>query len=371
MPGLRVDLSLDGRSVLVAGGGPAALGRIAALRAAGAVVTVVESTPSDAVADLADRGLIAVVPIAAESHLRDAALVVMALEPGSADEGDLRARAASAGRLVLDRLTDPVDDPADDPTVGASAAGGPAVPGRVILVGGGPGDPGLITVAGLAAVRSADVVIADRLAPLAVLEQVRPGTTIVDVSKIPGGRSTSQEEINELLVRHAKAGRLVVRLKGGDNFVFGRGGEEWQACAAEGVAVQVIPGISSALAGPALAGIPITHRSLNQGFTVVSAHVPPGDARSTLDWSALARTGTALVIMMGVGTLAAVTRALIEHGLDPATPACTVADAGLPGQRTVGGTVADIAVRTTDAGIRPPAVTVIGSVAGFDPGEPA
>ena len=244
--------------------------------------------------------------------------------------------------------------------------GSPKV-GEVILVGGGPGDPGLLTVAGLAAVRAADVIVTDRLAPLAVLDQAPPGVEIVDVGKIPRGRFTPQERINELLVEHARAGRTVVRLKGGDNFVFGRGGEEWQACAAAGIEVRVIPGVSSAVGVPALAGIPLTHRTANQGFTVVTAHVPPGDPRSTLDWAALARTGTALVILMGVATLPAVTAELIRHGLDPDTPAATVADGGLPGQRTVRAPVAAIAAATAAAGIRPPAITVIGSVAAFDP----
>jgi siroheme synthase len=131
--------------------------------------------------------------------------------------------------------------------------------------------------------------------------------------------------------------------------------------------VRVIPGVSSAVGVPGLAGIPLTHRTANQGFTVITAHVPPGDPRSTLDYAALARSGTALVIMMGVATLPAVTAELIRHGLDPATPAATVADGGLPDQRTVHGTVATIADATAGAGIRPPAITVIGTVAAFDP----
>ena len=240
----------------------------------------------------------------------------------------------------------------------------------MLLVGGGPGDPGLITVAGLAAVRSADVVITDRLAPLAVLAEVRPGAEIIDVAKIPHGRTTPQERINDLLIEHAKAGRTVVRLKGGDNFVFGRGGEEWLACARAGIEVRIIPGVTSAIAAPALAGIPLTHRTANQGFTVITGHVPPGDARSTIDYAALARSGTALVVMMGVGTLGAIATELIRHGLDPQTPAATIADGTLPSQHLVRSTLAEISAATAAAGIRPPAVTVIGSVAAFDPTEP-
>lgn len=190
---------------------------------------------------------------------------------------------------------------------------------------------------------------------------------MIDVAKIPRGAFTSQERINELLVEHGRAGRRVVRLKGGDNFVFGRGGEEWQACAAAGVPVRVIPGVSSAIAAPALAGIPLTHRQLTQGFTVVSGHLPPGDPGSTLDWAALARSGTTLVILMGVATLAAITSELVASGLPPDTPAATVADAGLPSQRAVRGRLDDIAAQTAKAGVRPPAITVIGAVAAFRP----
>jgi uroporphyrin-III C-methyltransferase len=241
----------------------------------------------------------------------------------------------------------------------------------VILVGGGPGDPGLLTVAGLAAIRAADVLVVDRLAPLAALQEARSDALVLDVGKIPRGEFTPQERINAMLVEHALAGRQVVRLKGGDNFIFGRGGEEWQACAAAGIAVEVIPGVSSAVAAPALAGIPLTHRQLTQGFTVVSGHLPPGHPGSTLDWAALARTNTTLIVMMGVATLRAVTQELMRHGLATGTPAATVADAGLASQRSVRGTVADIAGLTEDAGIGAPAIIVIGAVAGFDPSAPS
>ena len=207
----------------------------------------------------------------------------------------------------------------------------------------------------------------DRLAPLAALDQARPGTEIIDVAKIPRGEFTAQKRINEILVEQARAGRTVVRLKGGDSFVFGRGGEEWQACAAAGLAVRVIPGVSSAIAAPALAGIPLTHRQLTQGFTVVSGHLPPGYSGSTLNWAALAQSNTTLVIMMGMAALPQITEELIRSGLAPTTPAATVADAGMASQQTVRGTVSDIAQLTAAAGIQPPAITVIGAVAGFRP----
>ena len=147
--------------------------------------------------------------------------------------------------------------------------------------------------------------------------------------------------------------------------MFGRGGEEWQACAAAGIPVTVIPGVSSAIAGPALAGVPLTHRELTQGFTVISGHAAPGDPGSTLDWQALASANTTLVIMMGVATLPAIAQELIKNGLPGNTPAVTIADAAMPSQQSVRGTLADIAVRTEQAGIKPPAITVIGAVAGF------
>ncbi len=358
---LRVDLPVAERRVVVVGGGVVALGPIAALRAARADVVVFWPEPVSSVADLAGRGLVTL----HRRHPTDADLggawLVYAATGDALADGDIVARAEAAGRICLTGTGLRAGEP---------AGGRPGRGGRVVLVGGGPGDPGLLTLAGLAAIREADVVVADRLAPLAVLQHVRPGTEIIDVAKIPRGEFTSQQEINRLLVAHARAGKWVVRLKGGDNFVFGRGGEEWQACAAAGIEVRVVPGVSSALAGPALAGIPVTHRRLNQGFTVVTGHVPPGDPRSTVDWAALARAGTAIIVMMGVANLTAISAALVAAGMDPVTPAATVSDAGHPGQRTVRATLADIAATTSAAGLSAPAVTVIGSVAGFDPLAP-
>ncbi|WP_432558855.1 uroporphyrinogen-III C-methyltransferase [Granulicoccus sp. GXG6511] len=238
--------------------------------------------------------------------------------------------------------------------------------GRVTLVGGGPGNAGLITVAGLDALQRADVVVFDRLAPLSLLQDLP--ARLIDVGKIPHGPQTTQEAINDILVTEARKGQHVVRLKGGDSFVFGRGSEEWQACTDAGIAVAVVPGVSSAIAAPELAGIPVTHRGLTQGFTVVSGHVPPGDPRCRLDWSALARTGTTLVVLMGVKNLATIADTLVRHGLAADTPAAVVADAGLPSQKVVKAPVADIADAAAGARISPPAVTVIGDVAGLDLG---
>ena len=346
-------LELDGLPVLVCGGGPAALSAIRGLLDSGAVVTVVAPEIGAIVADLAGRGLLIVHRGApAPEDFQDAALVVPAT--GVAESDQMIAATARDHGV-----------PAVSPA--AAAVERPAGAGSVILVGGGPGDPGLLTVAGLEAINEADVIVCDRLAPLSALQHARPEALIIDVAKIPRGTSTSQERINEILIEHASTGKTVVRLKGGDPFVFGRGGEEWQACAAAGLPVTVIPGISSAIAGPALAGVPLTHRELTQGFTVISGHAPPGDAGSTLNWQALATANTTLVIMMGVATLPAITAELIKHGLAVDTPAMTVADAAMPSQQAVRGTVTDIAELTRDAGIKPPAITVIGAVAGFTP----
>lgn len=241
--------------------------------------------------------------------------------------------------------------------------------GTVVLVGGGPGDPDLLTLGGLRAVRAADVIAYDRLAPLEVLAEAKPGAELIDVGKIPRGRQTPQDQINQLLISHAQAGRLVVRLKGGDNYLFGRGGEEALACSAAGVGVQVIPGVSSALAAPALAGIPVTHRGLSQGVTIVSGHVPPTDDRSELDWAAIARTRTTLVILMGVKYLPEIVTALLDAGLDAATPAAIVISAGSPQMRVLRAPVSRIAAVAMDAGVEPPAITVIGAVADLELGS--
>ncbi|MEP6560867.1 MAG: uroporphyrinogen-III C-methyltransferase, partial [Nakamurella sp.] len=335
---MLVDLDLAGRRVLVAGAGPAALGATAALRAGGAEITVVAPSTVAAISDLADRGQ----------------LSWRQRELAEADFDDVRLVVAATGDDASDQVVRELADSRKLLCINASSGHGNQEEGRggrVVLVGGGPGDPGLMTVAGLAALRAADVVVTDRLAPLAVLADLRPGAEVIDVSKVPGGRTTPQEEINRLLIEHGRAGKLVVRLKGGDNFVFGRGGEEWQACAHAGVPVQIIPGVSSAIAAAALAGIPLTHRTANQGFTVITGHVPPGDVRSTIDYAALAKTGTALVVMMGVGTLGLIAAELIRCGMDPQTPAATVADGTMPSQRVVRASLATIDSATHAAGI--------------------
>ncbi|MGY1694842.1 uroporphyrinogen-III C-methyltransferase [Geodermatophilus sp. SYSU D00814] len=243
---------------------------------------------------------------------------------------------------------------------------GPRV-GSVVLVGGGPGDPGLVTVRGQQAVAQADVVLADHLAPQSLLASLPPEVEVIDASKLPRGRSMAQEQINALLVEHALAGKRVVRLKGGDPFVFGRGMEELEACVAAGVPVEVVPGVTSAIGVPGLAGIPVTHRGLTHEFVVVSGHVPPGHPQSLVDWAALGRLRGTVVVLMGVDTAGAIAAALVEHGRAPHTPVAVVADGSTPTQRVVRTTLAGLAAAIAEEGVRPPAVWVVGDVVGLAP----
>jgi uroporphyrinogen III methyltransferase/synthase len=232
----------------------------------------------------------------------------------------------------------------------------------VYLVGAGPGDPGLLTRRGEELLRRAEVVVYDRLASPALLALAPAGAHRVDVGKAPGRVAMSQEEINALLVEHGRAGRTVVRLKGGDPFVFGRGGEEAEACIDAGVAFEVVPGITSAIAAPAYAGIPVTHRGLSTSFTVVTGHEDPTKDGTDTDWDALARTGGTLVILMGAGRLREIASALERGGRDPHTPVAAVRWGTRPEQRTVRATLATIA----DAGVEAPSAIVVGEVAGLD-----
>lgn len=248
-------------------------------------------------------------------------------------------------------------------TVGAGAgAGAPA--GRVTIVGGGPGDPGLITVTGLERLRAADVVITDRLAPTALLDGLGPGVEIIRAGKGPGVHERSQDEINAALIEHALAGKHVVRLKGGDPYVFGRGMEEVLACEAAGIEVEVVPGVSSAVAVPALAGIPVTHRGVAQGFVVVSGHVPPGDPGSDVDWEALARSGCTIVVLMGTRHLEAIASSLVLGGRPAATPVACICEGFGPGERVVRSTLRTVVADARAQGVTHPAVIVVGEVAG-------
>jgi sirohydrochlorin cobaltochelatase len=234
--------------------------------------------------------------------------------------------------------------------------------GHVAVVGGGPGPEDLITVRGRALLDEADVVVVDRLAPRGLLAGLRPEVEVVDAAKVPRGPSMGQDAINATLVAHARAGRRVVRLKGGDPYVFGRGHEEVQACAAAGVEVTVVPGVTSAVAAAALAGVPVTHRGVAHEVTVVSGHLPPGHPDSLVDWAALGRARGTVVLLMAVDTVGKIAAALVEHGRAPDTPVLAVQDAGHPGQRTVTARLDEIGAVAAREGIGPPAVFVLGPV---------
>jgi uroporphyrin-III C-methyltransferase/precorrin-2 dehydrogenase/sirohydrochlorin ferrochelatase len=229
-------------------------------------------------------------------------------------------------------------------------------PGHVALVGGGPGDPGLITTRGRALLAQADVVVVDRLAPLALLEELDDDVEVIDAGKAPHAHTLTQSQIEDLLVERARAGLRVVRLKGGDPYVLGRGGEEALACVAAGVPVEVVPGVTSAIAVPAAAGIPVTHRGLARGFTMVSAH------DTDVDWAALAALPDTLVLLMGVTRLREAAAALVAGGRDEATPVAVVERGTTDEQRTTVGTLADIADLAQERGVVSPAVVVVGEV---------
>jgi uroporphyrin-III C-methyltransferase len=241
--------------------------------------------------------------------------------------------------------------------------------GRVTLVGGGPGAPDLLTVRAWRALQAADVVVADRLGPVEILAELPPHVEVIDVGKEPGRHPVPQERINELLVEHARAGAHVVRLKGGDPFVLGRGGEEVAACAAAGVPVEVVPGVTSAVAVPGLAGIPLTHRGVTTGFHVVSGHCASGttsDTSGPLDAAALScvRDGTAtLVVLMGVRSLGAIVAQSLAAGADPGAPVAIVENGSTPEQRVTRARLEEAADVAAARGVQSPAVVVIGRVA--------
>jgi uroporphyrin-III C-methyltransferase/precorrin-2 dehydrogenase/sirohydrochlorin ferrochelatase len=239
----------------------------------------------------------------------------------------------------------------------------------VALVGGGPGDPDLITVRGRRLLAEADVVIADRLGPRDLLAELPPHVEVIDAAKIPYGRFMAQEAINNALIEHAQQGKSVVRLKGGDPFVFGRGMEEVQALTDAGIPCTVVPGISSAVSVPGAAGIPVTHRGVAHEFTVVSGHVAPDDERSLVDWPALARLTGTLVILMGVDKIGRIAETLIAHGKSPTTSVALVQEGTTAAQRRVDATLATVGETVRAQNVRPPAVIVIGEVAGVGPGQ--
>jgi len=246
-----------------------------------------------------------------------------------------------------------------------AATASDVVPGSVALVGGGPGDPELITVRGRRLLASADVVVADRLAPPELLAELSPDVEIIDAAKIPYGRAMAQEAINEVLIARARAGQFVVRLKGGDPFVFARGYEEVLACTAAGIPVTVVPGVSSAIAVPAMVGVPVTQRAVNHEFVVVSGHLSPQDPESLVNWNALAQLTGTLVLMMAVERIELFADVLRKGGRPAQTPVLVVQQGTRTGERVLRATLADVAEQIREQGIKPPAIIVIGPVAGL------
>jgi len=391
-------LRLAGRRVTIIGGGAVAARRIPALLESGAEVVVVAPELSPAVAQLAAAGRIrwtrrgyargdcagswlvgayASDPevnsaVAAEADAAgvwcvraDDAAASRAWTPASGRAGDVQVgvisgvprRSARIRNAIVAGLTSGAIAP---PGPGGSRAGKPR--GGVALVGGGPGDPGLITVRGRQLLHEADVVIADRLAPRSLLAELAPDVEIIDAAKVPRGTAVPQDHINTLLVTHALAGRFVVRLKGGDPFVFGRGAEEVLACLRAGIAVTVVPGVSSVVAGPAAAGVPLTHRGIAQEFYVASGHVAPDDERSAVDWPALGSSPATLVFLMATEHLQVIADTLIRHGRYPQTPVSVISDGTLPSQRTINARLDTVARDVARAGLGPPAVVVVGEV---------
>lgn len=237
--------------------------------------------------------------------------------------------------------------------------------GRVYLVGAGPGDPELITVKGLRCLRAADVVVYDRLANPALLDEVPSRAELIFVGKQTGHCSLRQEEINALLIEQARLGRNVVRLKGGDPCVFGRGGEEALALAEAGIPFEIVPGVSSAIAVPAYAGIPVTQRGQSGVLTIVTGHEQSGRTSTLVDWQALAKVEGTLVILMGMATLPVIRQHLLSGGMAAETPAAVIEQGTTLNQRQVTGTLADIVERVAEADLRSPAIVVIGRVVGL------
>ena len=400
-------LRLGGRRVVVVGGGGVASRRVPALLDAGADVLLVSPKVAASLEDLAtarrirweargyrpgdcagawlvcactdDPQVNAAVAAAAEAQRTwcvraDDAGASDAWTPASGRAGDVRVGVISGDPRHSAAIRDAVVAGLQSGQLSARHGrrpwgefGGVVPPGQhgrggVAIIGGGPGDPGLITVRGRQLLAEADVVLTDRLAPRSLLDELRDDVEIIDAGKIPYGRAMAQEHINAALVSHARAGRFVARLKGGDPFVFGRGAEEVLACLRAGVPVTVVPGVTSAVGVPASAWVPVTHRGVAQEFHVVSVHVPPGDERSTVNWALLGGSSGTLVLLMAVDRIGAVADELLRYGRSPDTPVSVIADGTLPTQRTINSTLEHVESLVAEEGIRPPAIVVVGDV---------
>ncbi|MEU4414690.1 uroporphyrinogen-III C-methyltransferase [Nocardia salmonicida] len=395
-PNYLVGLDLRGRRVVVVGGGSVAQRRMGLLVASGAEVHVISRVVTPAVEGMATAGQLRVELRAYAAGDLDGAWYAMACT----DEPETNAAVvaeATAKRIFCVRADIARDGTAVTPatarydglSLGVLAGGEhrrsaavrngllealqsgvvtddsePVTPG-VALVGGGPGDPDLITVRGRRLLARADLVVADRLAPPELLAELGPHVEVIDAAKIPYGRSMAQEAINLALVEGFKAGKFVVRLKGGDPYVFGRGYEELEACTEAGIPVTVVPGVTSPISVPGAAGIPVTHRGVTHEFVVVSGHVAPEHPDSLVDWSALAKLRGTIVLMMAVERIDKFATALLEGGRPADTPAAVIQEGTLRTQRVVRADLATVAERVKEEGIRPPAIIVIGPTAGF------
>ncbi|WP_193043336.1 uroporphyrinogen-III C-methyltransferase [Mycolicibacterium baixiangningiae] len=389
-----VGLRLTGRKVVIVGGGTVAQRRLPLLIANGADVHVIARAATPAVEAMAGITLTlrdfrvgdldgawyviaatddpdvnaAVVAEAERRHIfcvrADVAREGTAVTPASFEyeglsvgvlAGGEHRRSAAIRSAIHEALASGLiagDDP-DTVTTG------------VALVGGGPGDPELITVRGRRLLAQADVVVADRLAPQELLAELPPHVEVIDAAKIPYGRAMAQDAINQVLIDRASAGKFVVRLKGGDPFVFARGYEEVLACAEAGIPVTVVPGVTSAIGVPALAGVPVTHRHVTHEFVVVSGHVAPDHPESLVNWDALAALTGTIVLLMAVERIELFTKALLDGGRPAETPVLVVQHGTTSAQRTLRATLADAPERMSAEGIRPPAIIVIGPVAAF------
>ncbi|UJW30812.1 uroporphyrinogen-III C-methyltransferase [Saccharothrix sp. AJ9571] len=399
-------LDLSGKRVVMVGGGMVAQRRLPRLVGAGAEVEVIAPhvTPSvEAMAEVGelrwhrrayadgdltdawyalactDRPEVNAAVCAEAERARvfcvraDAGTEGSAVTPASGRHGGVLVGVLSGGEpLRSAAVRDSILDGLRAGTVAAEyRTPGGELPG-VALVGGGPGDPELITVRGRRLLARADVVVVDRLGPRELLDELPPEVEVIDAAKIPYGRAASQDVINSTLIEQAKAGKFVVRLKGGDPYVFGRGFEEVLACADAGIPVTVVPGITSAFAVPAMADVPVTHRGVTHEVVVVSGHVPPGHPQSLTDWSALARLRGTIVLMMGVERLPRFAGALLDGGRPGDTPVAIIEDGTMRTQRVLRSTLANVAEEAAAAGVRPPAIIVIGPVAALsNPTTPA
>jgi uroporphyrin-III C-methyltransferase / precorrin-2 dehydrogenase / sirohydrochlorin ferrochelatase len=395
-----VGLRLAGKKVVVVGGGTVAQRRLPLLIASGADVHVITRTATASVEAMSgltlsvrdyrdgdlDGAWYAIAAtddaqvnadIVAEADRRrifcvraDIALEGSAVTPASFSYAGLSVGVLAGGEhrrsaAIRSAIREALQTGVITPETAEDSDSPDVARGAVALVGGGPGDPELITVRGRRLLAQADVVVADRLAPPELLAELGPHVEVIDAAKIPYGRAMAQDAINEVMIDRARSGSFVVRLKGGDPFVFARGYEEVLACVDAGVPVTVVPGVTSAIAVPAMAGVPVTHRAVNHEFVVVSGHLAPDHPESLVNWNALAALSGTIVLLMAVERIELFVEALLAGGRPADTPVLVVQHGTTAAQRTLRASLADTPQKVRADGIRPPAIIVIGPVAAF------